>query len=260
MKNITKDYLEEQYYNQNKSYADIAKELGTYPNKIARLAKKLGIQSRNRSEAQVQVVKRSGPPFAGHSHSVESKIRISETQSENWEGMSLEERERMSEVGKKNWAKLSLEQKELFRQKAFKAVKQASIEGSKLEKYLYSELVKAGYTVLKHGKHLIANQKVHLDLLLPNLATAIEVDGPSHFAPIWGAKSYVRAKRTDSEKDGLLLGAGYCLIRILQHRPLSEKYKRDIFNELIAKLKSIKQSFPPLDQRSMSICLGAEND
>ena len=59
MKNYTdlSDYdkqllLKKYYIKENKSFQDIAEMCKTYPNKIRRDAKKLGIKRRNKSEAQ----------------------------------------------------------------------------------------------------------------------------------------------------------------------------------------------------------------
>lgn len=256
MDEITKEFLTEQYTILGKSFVEIAKELGTYPNKLLRLARKYEITVKDRSQAQADYIKKKGAaPFEGRKHSEESKIQISEKQAKHWKDMSLEERQNMSDVGKKHWEGLTEEQKELMRKRAFEAVKTASKEGSKLEKYIYNNLEEAGYNVLKHQQHLIANQRVHIDLLLPDLAIAIEIDGPSHFEPIWGTKQFSRAQKTDTTKTSLMLGAGYCMIRVIQHKPLSDKFKRDVWQALVDTIKAIAMNFPGVGDRNITIKL-----
>ena len=68
IKNKFKDYwnlqdseklflLKEAYSNEKMSWIQIANALGTYPNKIRREAKRLGIQSRTKSTAQKEALK-----------------------------------------------------------------------------------------------------------------------------------------------------------------------------------------------------------
>ena len=67
---------------------------------------------------------------------------------------------------------------------------------------------------------------------------AIEVDGPSHWAPVWGEDSLNRNKKYDSKKEGLILGKGWNLIRIIQTKDFSESRALLVYNELLSFIKT----------------------
>jgi hypothetical protein len=50
-------YYNEQYHEKKKSWKEIADMLNTYPNRVRRDAKKLGVKSRNKSDAQKTALK-----------------------------------------------------------------------------------------------------------------------------------------------------------------------------------------------------------
>ena len=51
-----KEFIIDQYMNKNKSTYEIAQELKTYPNKIRRALKTLGVDLRDRSTAQTVAI------------------------------------------------------------------------------------------------------------------------------------------------------------------------------------------------------------
>lgn len=253
MQELTKEYLEREYIEKKRSFSELAKELNTYPNKLIRLAKKLGIEIRSASDAQKEHTNKHGSNFAGKSHSDETRYNISEKKAKHWKDMSLEERQRLSQISKQNWDNMSDAEKTIIQKRAMEAIRQASVEGSKLELYIFEKLQEAGFAVFQHKKHLVANKEIHIDLLLPNDSIAIEIDGPSHFEPIWGNKQFTQAKKTDNNKTALLLGAGYCLIRLIQHRNLSQKFMRDVWLAIYNKITEIQKEFPPVGDRLITI-------
>jgi len=89
--------------------------------------------------------------------------------------------------------------------------------------------------------------------VIPSINVAIEVDGPSHFAPVWGDDSLKRNVKYDQKKSGLILGKGLVLIRIKQTMDYSESRSRVIYSELRELLKNIEQKFPSVDNRSFLI-------
>ena len=64
MTNLTKEFLVKEYLSNRRSFGDIAKQLGTYSNKIRRAAIKFGIEPRDKSDAQ-SVALKSGTPNQG---------------------------------------------------------------------------------------------------------------------------------------------------------------------------------------------------
>ena len=73
--------------------------------------------------------------------------------------------------------------------------------------------------------------------LLENIA--IEVDGPSHFAPVWGEQSLQRNIEYDKKKTGLILGKGYKLIRIKQQKDFSKSRASVVCDKLSKALNNI---------------------
>ena len=84
---------------------------------------------------------------------------------------------------------MSQEEKNNMTQAAIKAIQIAGKEGSKLEKFLRDEFVRNGLNVQVHTKNIIPNENLEIDLYFPNIKTIIEIDGPSHFLPIWEKKN-----------------------------------------------------------------------
>lgn len=246
-----KEIIEWMYHDMGMSWAVIADKLDTYPNKIRREAVKLGVKSKDKSEAQKVALAtgRHKHPTRNTERDELTKVAISESMSDVWENLSEDEKKRRSRLGKEQWAAMPNNEKIEFRRKAHAAVREAAESGSKLEQYLFKQLVKHGYVVDFHKEHLILNERLHIDLLLPRLRVAVEVDGPSHFKPIWGVKTLERNKKSDIEKDGLLIAKGLVVIRVRQKKALSAKFKRDMLNEVLHTLSKIKNSFPTKGNR-----------
>ena len=255
MSSLSKEFLIQEYINKKRSFSSIAKQLGTYPNKVRRAAIEMGIAPRSKSSAQKYALKsgRHAHPTKGRGHSTRTKEKISDTTYKYWEEMDDEEKNKRSEIGKKHWDSLTEEQKKNIHQLSGEAIRKASKEGSKLEKYLFESLTKHGFRVDFHREHMLLNERLHIDLFLPDISTAIEVDGPSHFEPVWGDEALSRTQRSDQQKTGLLLSSGFVLIRVKQTKGLSEKYKRETLSKILSELKQIKKKYPSRENRYIEI-------
>jgi len=234
------------YIDRDMNIPAIAELCDTYPNKIRRIIQRLGYPTRSRSAAQKNALAsgRHKHPTKGKGHSEAAKEKISESMSDVWENLSAKERQHRSKVAKDQWNAMSPEEKEELRRLAGDAVRKAAKEGSKLEKFLLEELGKAGYHMQFHREHVIKNERLHLDLVVPALGIVIEVDGPSHFLPIWGEETLARNQRADSQKDGLLLGSGFCVIRVQQRKALSIKYKKEILGKVLTTIQQLEKKKP----------------
>jgi very-short-patch-repair endonuclease len=232
------------HHDQQMSLYQIAEKYDTYPNKIRRLAQKLGANIRNKSEAQKVALAtgRQDHPTQGKTRAEAVKVKISEGVASVWEDMPQKEKERRSQLAKDQWEQMPQSQKQDMKDKAAQGIRHAAKHGSKLEIELLDWLVTQGHQVTFHKQHVIANEKMHLDLLMRDMAIAIEIDGPSHSQPIWGQQTLSKSMAADAKKDGLLLGAGFSIIRVKQQKDLTKKLVRDIIYELEGVLKTISQA------------------
>jgi len=251
-----KKWCYKQYWIQERSVGDIAKELDTYPNKVRRALKKHGIKLRDKGSAQSIALKkgRSSHPTKDKGHSEEAKLKISESVAQNWENLSDEELESRRETARKQWANMSEEDKIKLRESAIPGIKRASREGSKLEKYIQSQLTKSGYVIEYHRKGIVPNSNLEVDIYLPELGTAIEIDGPSHFIPIWGEDALRKTIKSDNEKNGLLRYHGIMVLRVAQKRKtLSQKAMRDTWKAIESELKIVSNKMPTRSKRFKEI-------
>ena len=108
-----------------------------------------------------------------------------------------------------------------------------------MEKYILSGLIKEGFKVEPHKEQLLGNTRLHLDLFLPTINVAIEVDGPSHFLPVWGEDALAKTKKYDQKKSGLIVGKGYKLIRVAQLHEYSNARAQKVLEELVKVLSTI---------------------
>jgi len=152
-------------------------------------------------------------------------------------------------IGKESWNKKTLEEKSVFLQKAGDAIRHAAKTGSKMEKFLLEALISEGFRVEFHKTHWLQNSELEIDLYIPDLKTVIEVDGPSHFEPVWGHENLARNQLSDMQKDGLVLRQGMVMVRVKQTKRLSQKVMRDTLDSLLVLLNRIEKSYPPENER-----------
>ena len=254
MSKIDESYVVKQY-GENFSTYSIAKELDTYPKKIERILKKNGIKLRSRSEAQVLAIKsgRAKHPTEGTERSDEQKLKISEGKANHWKNMSKEDREAVSQASKERWDNIPPEKKRQMLESAGRALRMTTIEGSKAEKSLKKNLETDGFEVVLHKKNLIQG-KYEIDLFLPEIKTIIEIDGPQHFKPIFGEMKLQKTIKQDAIKNGLLVAAGYCVIRVkYMCKHLSQSVERKLWALVSEEVGKIKDKFPPKGKRFIEL-------
>lgn len=229
-----KIFLVEQYEKLGYSFQDIAKQIGTYSNKIRRDAIKLGINIRDKSAAQKKALSsgRSKHPTEGIKRSDDVKNKIGNSVMNSWANIDDKTLQQRKNKAKENWNNLSDDIKEHMLREANIAVRSASKTGSKLEKFLLDKLLDTGYIVDFHKEQSLLNTKLQIDIFLPEYNIAIEVDGPSHFQPVWGEDALKRNKKYDNKKTGLILGKGLFLVRIKQSKDFSPAKAQVIFEKL----------------------------
>jgi len=240
--NISLDRVLEEYYDNRKSIHQIAEENNTYPNKIRRILIRSGYTLRDKSEAQSEAIKsgRTEHPTKGKNLSLETKSRISESVSNSWTRLSKTDLKKRKKLAKDQWDKKPILEKENMRKKAHKAIRQTAQDGSRLEKSLRMTLIENGYAIQYHHKGLTANEKLEVDIYIPRLKLAIEIDGPSHFLPVWGQASLNKQKRADMEKYGLLTSSGVKVLRVkVYKRNITQKTERDFLGKVLDYLDNV---------------------
>ena len=249
------EILRDAYWENGMSWIEISKELNTYPNKVRREAKRLNIPSRDKSAAQKTALGsgRAVHPTEGKAIPEDTRLKISESQGIVWDSLTDEERLVRSQIGKMSWDKKTEEEKRDLIRKGGDAIRQASKKGSKLERFLLEELSRRKYRVQFHKEHWLKNQNLETDLFIEDLNTVIEVDGPSHFSPVWGEDNLVKNVKSDMEKTGLILDQGLVLIRIKQSKRISQRYLRNVLEDLLKVLSEIKDKFPRKSKRYIEI-------
>ena len=248
-------YYNKHYHEARKSWKEIANMLGTYPNRVRRDAKKLGVKSRNKSDAQKVALAegRIEHPTAGKKHSQETKLKISESQGAVWDSMNESELEYRSEIGRDSWNKKTDDEKTEFFKKGGQAIQEASRTGSKVERHLFDFLTSLGYKVDRHCEFIQQNERFHIDLYIKDLSIAIEVDGPMHFEPVFGEEKLRRRQSADSIKTGLILTGGMVLIRVKLVKRESQRYLRTLCNDIFEVVELVGQAFPEEGKRYFEI-------
>lgn len=250
-----KQIIKNLYENQELSFADIASQYNTYSNKIRRDAIKFKIPIRDKSEAQKNALNKGKHkhPTKGKKRDDSIKAKIGKSVMNRWQNLSEQEINAIKQKAKDNWEKMSDDDKMNMKQSAQIAVRQSSKTGSKLEKYLLNKLLHDGWKVEFHKEQMLLNTKLQIDLFLPTINTAIEVDGPSHFLPVWGDDSLQKNIKYDNKKNGLILGKGLALVRIKQVKDFSPARADLIYERLSQALNQIKNKFPDPSDRSITI-------
>lgn len=254
MNNLDKQIIE-MYNDQSKSTYEIAKFLNTYPNKVRRTLIKNGYQLKSKSEAQKNALKtgRCMHPTAGKQRTEDEKLKISEGMENHWEGMTDDQRKDRVDQAKERWRNMDAAQKDKMCKLATEAIRKAGKEGSKLEKFVADKLSTNGYTVDFHNKNLIPNEKLEIDLYIPSLKTIIEIDGPSHFLPIWGEEKLQKQIKADLQKSGRILSRGFAIIRVKAIANASLKKKENLISNIVNTLRSIEKKFPEKTKRFIEV-------
>lgn len=204
------------YKEQKLSTYQIANKLNTYPNKIRRILIKNNVELNDKSQAQKNALAQgqSKIPTQGRKRSEEERIKISKSLKKRWDNLDDKTYQEYVERAKKRWNDMSAEEKSMISKSAIQAIQRAGKEGSKLEKFLKEELTKKGFKIEIHKKNLLPNENLEIDMYFPEMKAIIEIDGPSHFLPIWGEEKLQKQIKSDSHKTGLILSKGFVIIRV----------------------------------------------
>lgn len=235
--------LRQLYEVEKKSLRVIAKKFNTYPLAVYRALISLKIKVRDKSEATKEAL-RSGRlkhPTKGTHLRENTKDRISKAVSDSWKNMTNEEKDVICKKHKVNWENKTEEEKEELYKKSHEAINKSARTGSALEKYLLRELTASGYNCYAH-LNILENEKLEVDLALLDRKIVIELDGPSHFSPIWGEEQLKKTQAADGQKNGLLILNGYKVIRVLYTKNhLSRALKKETLSKLVEAIEGINE-------------------
>lgn len=223
------------YENQKLSIAKISSALDVSGTQIIRDMKKMNINRRTKSEAQKLAldIGESKHPTAGKRRDEKTKEKISISKSRSFAETSEERKKEIADKIRDKFLAQPEEKRKQIQYSGQLAIREASKHGSKIEIFIRDRLINDGFVVEHHREHLIKNEKLHIDLLLPKINIAIEVDGPSHYAPVWGEESLNKVQRADNEKNALLVSQGLHCIRLRTKRgTISEIYKNKLYEKL----------------------------
>jgi very-short-patch-repair endonuclease len=251
-----KQWLHEQYHTHGLSLQNIADDLGTNRQRVRRALIKQGIATRSKSDAQKAALQsgRAIHPTEGTERPEEVRMRIAESVAKDWANADEATLKARSDKAKTQWQNMPQQEREALLKSARDAVRLTAKEGSQVEKFLRDGLTKANYNVQYHVVGLIPNNRLEVDLFLPEISTAIEVDGPSHFLPIWGEDKLQRNIQADLQKTGLLLAQGLVIVRVKQTSSnVSSLLKRKILASVHNAVKQIEQKFPAKNKRLIEL-------
>ena len=252
------EFWNEEYHKKNKSLATLAIEHATYPNKLRRLFIKLGVSLKDKSEAQRDALNsgRAKHPTEGKPRSKEVRKQIGEKLSENWTNLDPKEKDRRIQMTKDYWAAMPDAEKRNLQNKAVEAVRKTGKNGSRLERHLWHQLTLKGLVVEFHKTNLLPNTTMHVDLYLPEIYTVIEVDGPTHFLPIWGEEDLLKKQASDWEKTAAITTSGRYVVRV-KHlaKNISAVYLDKIWKKVEEKIDYIKKlkKALPVEKRLMEV-------
>lgn len=224
-------------YRDGCSITELAERYHTYPNKIRRIFIKNGEPIKTKSEvASSNYAKgRSTAHMKGKKHLQSTKDKMSAGIRAAWKRKSVEELQANTERLRQRWLAMPEKDRQYLSKLATLARLNAAKVGSKLENYIIVALHDAGYTPMFHAKNFLINEALEVDILLPNDKIAIEIDGPSHFEPIWGDEKLQEQIARDSQKTGLLNNEGYKVIRLRTSKKNASKgYMKEMAERVIS--------------------------
>ena len=227
MAEINGALVRELYLDKGWSMRKVAKEVGVPLATLSRFMKKNGIDSRSKADAQKNYLKDNTHQMSGRKHSDETKKKISSSLGVFWDSLSEGEREevkrKIGQAWKRKWAAMSDEERRLMMSELATKAKEAQGNGSRLERFIAEELRKRGYTVEERSTNYTAGKDFEVDLALPKQSIAIEVDGPTHFLPIYGEEHLMQQQERDARKDELVNAVGLSVLRVRDNNgPLSQ--------------------------------------
>ena len=99
----------------------------------------------------------------------------------------------------------------------------------------------------------VPQEKLEIDLYIPEIKAIIEVDGPSHFLPIWGQDKLQKQLNADIRKSGTLLTKGFIVFRVKSMGEESLKKREEMLKIVVDKLEEFKYNKPDRKERFIEV-------
>jgi very-short-patch-repair endonuclease len=241
MVEINIQVVRELYLDQGMSMRGVAKKVGVPLATLSRFMKKNGIFARSKGEAQKNFLKENDHQMKGHKHSDETRKRISSSLGEFWDGLTDEERtevkRKIGAAWQRKWAGMSDQDRRSMMETLSAKSREAQGNGSRLERFIAEELRKRSYLVEERSTNYTGGKDFETDLALPKELIAIEVDGPTHFLPIYGEEHLAQQKERDARKDDMINSIGYSVLRIQDNNGPLSQLRVDRIEQAIKEIK-----------------------
>lgn len=231
---LTKEYLEVEYWQKGLSPSIIAAALGTYPNAVRRALLRFWPRLRNHREAQ-QAALRGGRSCVPRlrSHRMSARAKISAASRARQVMQSPEQRE----AAQSRWQQRSERRQKQFSAEGREIAARTHMVGSKAERFLLAGLRESGFVV--------EHRPGWADLVIPSHATAIFVDGRPLFEPVFGEERLRAAQQVAAARRQEVIGKGWHVIRLCVHlKWLSFDKMHEALTKVIEVLKSIQSQSP----------------
>ena len=232
--------IKDNHTNGDYSISQLASLTGTYINKIRRDAIRLGIKIDTQSEAQKKSLKTGfrKHPTEGTTRPNDVKEKIGKTQRETWKELDSNSKKKIIETRKKRYKKQK--NKPHMSPNKVVALQDAAKHGSKIELHLLDYLSQY-WDCTHHYSGKLGQEDYHIDIVIPKLKIAIEVDGPAHFKPIWNEEKLSATQTKDERKNVVIRKAGFTLVRFIADKKYSVAYGNEAGEALYNKCLEIQK-------------------
>ena len=241
MAEINEDDVRRLYLEEGLSMRAVAKAVGAPLATLSRFMKKCGIGARDKAQAQKNYLKDNDHQMKGRKHSDATKKKISHSLGDFWDSLSDDEREefkrKIGSAWQRKWAGMSELERKLMMEGLSNRAKETQGNGSRFERYIAEELRQRGYLVEERSIHYTAGKDFEVDLALPNELIALEVDGPTHFLPIYGQEHLDQKKERDARLDEMINSVGYSVLRIRDNNGALSQLRIDKIELAIEEIK-----------------------
>jgi hypothetical protein len=244
--NFTKEFLEQHYVEERKGITTIAREIGCFPEQVRRALRKFGIPMRSKSQSLKHYYENGGEPaLKGQTLPQEYKDSISKSMHSYWQSLPDNERERrineFVKQSQKAWENTPQDEREMHLYVMNRARMETSRHGSRIQNDV-RDLMSNDYRVMTEVGNLRGGLKLRIDIFLPKYGIAIEIDGPSHYEPLFGEDALKKSKLRDKRKNDILTNSDIKVIRVrLPHKTYRRFLALEIYNELKKLIKNRKK-------------------